>query len=914
MFILRNHLFNAFRATVLLICSIAAFAQTGGVFAGNGQSAPYSGDGGSAASAVISGPTGMAFDSSGNLYIAERGRIRKVDGLTKQINTVVEGAGLQAAGEESDYPYDVKLDAAGNLYWSDTAAHTVKKRHAITGVITTVAGRGTAGYSGDGGLAIEAELSLPTGLALDENGNIFVVDSGSHTLRRVDLITGVITTIAGNGTPGFSGDGGIALAARFDSPLGIAIDTSGNLYVSEMRNNRIRRIDISTGLIASIAGTGIAGYNGDGVAAVQANLRTPGLMTFDSAGNLIFADVLNNRVRMLEISSGLIWTVAGGRPLSLKAPAGVAISNPGTLLISESRGHVVRNVSLPAATVVTGLKLSTSLGRVPITVPVSLTAALATGNNVPGNATGVVNFFYGPTAEGLYGQLGTASLLNGEATLTTPLWDVGPWRINAEYLGDAAFAPTATSISGETGGQDLALTVTPLVKIGITPASPVSGESTAFTASLTPASQTGAIEFRDGETILGEAVVANGLATLSIAAPAAGVRSIGAVYRGDPIFGPVPSENLPVKVKRSAFAQLISSRNPSGQGSSVTFFALVAPAISNGTVAFYDNGVPIGNANVNPDFPGTSTFTTSSLGLGSHSITAKYGGDLDTGAATTAAVVQTVLGGATVSLLSNPAIPAPGQSVTYTAFVNPSSSTGLVQFFDGETFLGSGNLVSGTISISLASLPLGSHSVKAVYGGDANHSVASSNVILQSVLKKNITLTLASNLNPSVTGQAVQFTVNVNPATVTGTVQLINKGTSLGNITLRGGTASFVTSFLPAGTHSVQAVFSGDSQFNAGSSNVVTQQTKRATSVTISAMVNPGAAMILSAEVDPVAATGSVQFFDGLSLLGAGTLNGGKASLAISGLYSGHHLVKAFYLGDATHAANVSASSLVFVP
>ena len=910
---LQKSFYQAFVASVLLICTSTGFAQSGGVYAGNGQSSPYSGDGGSAVAAVLSGPTGMSFDSFGNVYIAERGHIRRVDGLTKQISTVVEGSGLSLSLEDgTDYPYDVKLDAAGNLYWSDTAAHIVRKRDGITGVITTVAGRGSSGYSGDGGLATEAELSLPTGLALDVDGNIYVVDSGNHTLRRVDRITGVITTLAGTGTPGFSGDGGSAPAARLNAPVGIAIDRSGNFYVSEMRNHRIRRIDVSSGSIESVAGTGIAGYNGDGLSAAQANLKMPGLMTFDNAGNLIFADVLNNRVRMLEISSGLIWTVAGGRPLSMKAPAGVAVSNVGTLLISESRGHVVRNLSFPGSTVVTGLKLSTAAGRVPITIPLSVTASLATGNNLPKNATGTVNFFYGPTADGTYGQLGTASLLNGEATLTTPLWDIGAWRINAEYLGDAVFAPTATSISGETGGQDLALTVTPLVKIGVSPASPVSGEAVAFTASLTPSSQAGTIEFRDGETVLGEAVLTNGLATLSASAPAAGVRSIGAIYRGDAIFGPVPAEDLPVKVKRSSYAQVISSRNPSGQGTTVTFFALVAPAINNGTVAFYDNGVLVGNANVNADFPGTSTFTTHSLTLGTHSITAKYAGDLDTGATTSASVVQSILGAATVSLFSNPATPAPGQSVTYTAIVNPAAATGLVQIFDGETLLGSANLVAGSISISLAGLTLGTHSVKAVYAGDFNHSAASSNVLSQSVLKKNIALTLNSNLNPSVTGQSVQLSVTVSPATTSGTVQLFDKGVSLGTINFRNGTASFITSFLSAGMHSLQVVYGGDSQFNAGSSNVITQQTKRATSVTMSAIVNP--ALVLTAEVDPRSASGSVQFFDGQLLIGSGTLVDGRASLAISGLVSGTHTVKAYYLGDAAHATNISAASLVLIP
>ena len=899
-------IFRSYLLFVILIwsCFSQAFGQT---YAGTGQPGPSSGDGGAASAAVITNPTGITLDTFGNLYIAERGHIRRVDGATKQISTLVVTATDESGNE---YPYDVKLDAAGNLFWCDTAAHVVRKRDAISGVITTVAGTGAAGYDGDGGRAAEASLNLPTGLAIDKAANLYIVDTGSHTVRRVDSTTGVIQTIAGNGTIGSTGDGGASIESTLNAPLGIAIDGAGNLYISEMGSHRIRRIDIATGLIFSAVGSGIAGYNGDGILASKANLKMPGLMAISSR-NLYFADVLNNRVRMMDVSSGLIWTIAGGRSAALKAPVGVAISPLGSLLISESKGHVVRSQALPGPTAVTGLNLGIKSNRVPITTPFSISANLSASNGLARNATGTVNFFYGPTEEGTYGQLGTAPLLNGEASLTTPLWNLGPWRINAEYLGDESFAPTATFITGESGGLDLPLLVTPLLNLSVHTESPVKGEPVSFTASLMPNTQTGTIEFRDGNLVIGSSEIASGLATLTAPAPAAGLRSISAVYKADNIYTGTASESLPVKVKQSAWAQLISSRNPAGQGDSVTFHALVSPALSTGSVSFYDNGVLIGSSPMNRNFPGSSMFTTSFTGLGNHVISAKYGGDPDTGGATAFAISQTVLSAVTISISSNPSNPTPGQTAIYTASVNPSSATGNIQFFDNDLDIGSAPLTRGTSSIALTNLAIGVHSVKAVYRGDATHSGNSSAPVVQTVLKRNSEVTVTSVSTTSTVGQGVVFTVAITPVTATGSVQLLDNGNVLGTIVLRNGMGSLITTALTAGTHAMQAVYNGDALLNASGSLIIYQQVKASTSLVLRTTPNPASStetIVLRAEVQPIAASGTVQFFDGNNLLGTGTFSNGIATMSVQGLPLGVHILKAVYEGNPTYTGSTSNS------
>ena len=233
-----------------------------------------------------------------------------------------------------------------------------------TGIITTVAGNGVRGSSGDGGHATAAQLSGPRGIALDLAGNIYIADTNDNRIRMVTGSTGIITTIAGNGNSGYSGDNGTATAAQLNRPIGVAIDTAGNIYIADTNNNRIRMITISTGYIATIAGDGIYGYSGDDGPATAAHFDFPFGITLDPTGNIYIADTYNNRIRMITISTGVITLIAGNgnsgysgengsaTVAQLNTPTGVALDTAGNIYIADEGNDRIRMVtsSSPAPT------------------------------------------------------------------------------------------------------------------------------------------------------------------------------------------------------------------------------------------------------------------------------------------------------------------------------------------------------------------------------------------------------------------------------------------------------------------------------------------------------------------------------------------------------------------------------------
>ncbi len=277
--------------------------------AGNGASG-YSGDGGPAVSAQLNGPIDVAEDPSGNLYIADYGNhtIRKVD--TGGIISTFAGTGVPgfagdggpAISAQLKYPMGLAVDAAGNVYIADTFNYRIR-RVTPAGVISTVVGTGTSGYSGDGGLATGAKLRGPTGLAFDSAGNLYFSDQYNHCVRKVTP-AGIISTAAGVcGASGYSGDGGPATLAHLNNPYGAAIDGSGNLLIADDGNARIRKV--AQGIISTIAGTGVAGYLGDGGPAENAKLFAPNSVSAGPDGRIYICDTLAFAVRVLTPTFGV---------------------------------------------------------------------------------------------------------------------------------------------------------------------------------------------------------------------------------------------------------------------------------------------------------------------------------------------------------------------------------------------------------------------------------------------------------------------------------------------------------------------------------------------------------------------------------------------------------------------------------
>ena len=297
---------------------------------------------------------GVALDVAGNVYIAD-GCVRKVDATTGDISTIA-GDGGPAAAAMLRSPCGVVFDVAGHLYIADRGNHCVRKVDASTGIISTVAGTGKRGFGGDGGRAVSTTLSDPGWIALDVAGNLYIADGSNHRIRKVDATTGIISTVAGTGEEGFGGDGGPAAAAMLKAPEGIALDISGNLYIADSGNTRVRKVDAPTGIISTVAGIGIPGFAGDGGPATAAMLNDPQGVALDEAGNLHIADAGhdgihfnfgNHRIRKVDATTGIISTVAGkgsgdGGPATSATclhPVDVALDEAGNVYIADD-GYV----------------------------------------------------------------------------------------------------------------------------------------------------------------------------------------------------------------------------------------------------------------------------------------------------------------------------------------------------------------------------------------------------------------------------------------------------------------------------------------------------------------------------------------------------------------------------------------------
>lgn len=326
---------------------------------GNGEPG-YAGDGGPAGAASLNEPKGLCVDRQGNLYIAdsENHVVRRVDRETGIITTV---AGVGPGGTTTPMmlpePVAAQPDEDEDPF-ADTSTDSTKAYTQVTDLSGTVryvtGGRLTIEQdSGDGGPARRARLNFPSAVAVDRLGNVYIADTMNHRVRKVDAKTGIITHVAGTGQARYSGDGGPAVQAAINEPTGLAV-TDEALYVADQSNNRVRRVDLVTGIITTAAGDGSAAYSGDQVPAVQASLAGPSGVAVGGDGLLYVADTFNSRIRSVDPATGEIATVAGdggtyryqgpeeSSSPSLSRPAGIAVSHDGKVYMTDSDSHLIR--------------------------------------------------------------------------------------------------------------------------------------------------------------------------------------------------------------------------------------------------------------------------------------------------------------------------------------------------------------------------------------------------------------------------------------------------------------------------------------------------------------------------------------------------------------------------------------------
>jgi hypothetical protein len=920
-------------------------------------------------------PTGVAVDGAGDLFIADshHNRVREVYGSGANAGNITTVAGNGNAGYDGtatvatstslNLPGAVAIDGAGNLYIADTNNNVIREVNLTSGSIRTIAGNSTPGYTGDTGAATSAELNSPQGIAVDPAGNVYIADTDNNAIREVNAATQTITTVAGDptGVPGSSGDGGLATAAKLDAPYGVALDPAGNLYIADSGNNRVRKVG-TTGYISTYAGSANSGSLGDGGLATSAELDSPLGVACDPAGNVYIADARNYEVRKVSAATGNITTVAGsytnstygdgktpytygnGQPgenytgngiatgAGIYAPYGVAVDAAGNLLIAEYFDHIIRDVFANSAT----LFFNTELWQNSVSPPQNQTI------ENDGNAAMSLTAFT-PDANAAVDTAASSCsasvAVDGHCTLAvefapTDANPPNPLVGNVAVTGDPADSPLNIAIVGQALPLNGAIVT---LSSNLNPAA--YGQTVTLNVSVAQAPTsnkgipTGTVTFTDtfgGATNpLGttQTLNASGNASLQLSNLAVGTHVITATYSGSTYYASSSSNPLSQVIQEQVTVTLASSspNDTSTFGTTVTFTANVAVSggiTPSGAVSFYNGATYLGTGSLNGS--GVATFGSASLPVGSNSITATYT-DVNNVTGTSSPLIQIVKQQTAASLVSslNPSIF--GSPVTFTATVVASGSivpTGPVVFFDGATEIGTGTLVaSGTAtavaSFQTATLAAGTHTVSASYGGDTNNFSSTSAGLIQTVNIASTTTTLAASANPAIAGKAVTFTATVvaDSGVAAGTVRFYSGTTLLGSGTLNGaGVASYSTATLAVGTYSITAAYQGNANDSASTSAALTLSVVEAT--TAVRLVSNAPSILVTNPVTFTATvtgngatpTGTVTFLDGTATLGSMALNGsGVATFTTSSLAVGTHNITAAYSGDAKDGAVTSA-------
>jgi sugar lactone lactonase YvrE len=953
--------------------------------AGDGQWVSVQ-DGGLATTTDLDLPSGVALDGAGNLYIADsaHNRIREVAASTGIISTVAgngNGAfggdgGLSTAAIASlNTPSRIALDGAGNLYIADTGNNRIRMITAATGIITTVAGNGAPGSPanvGDGSLATAANLNSPGGITLDLSGNLYIADTGNHRIRKVDSSTGIITTVAGigfmngNGSGGYSGDGVQASLAELNFPFAVAFDSLGNMYIPDSTNHRIREVTAVGGvisassIISTFAGNGTAGFSGDGGAAISAKLNSPSGVVFDSAGNLYIADTQNERIRKVSSTTQNITTIAGNGGnnyggdngsavvASIYGPYGIALDGKGNLFIADYFNHRIREVQSNLALLSFTLPVRQGSTSTPQdqTVendgsgPLDLTA-IAPDLNAKINDTSVANpCAIAPPSLPENGECAIGAVFAPSPSLVFPAGVTSESltaNIGIGKLGDTANSPLDIELVGVATAVN-STTIT--VSSSLNPSG--FGQNVTFTANLITGASTGnltgTVSFFDNATSLKANVALNApgtTATATFATPAltVGLHTITASYSGDAThFAATSTDNsaLPLiqTVNEGTATGLVSSLNPSPLGQNVTFTATVtAPngggVVPDGTIVFYDSTAILGTPALNAS--GVATLQTAALTTGLHSITAYYGGDApkQIQGSTSNTVPQDVQASSTVAVISSGSPSIYGTSVIFTATVTPNgtvAATGAVNFLDRAAKIGTGTLnAAGQAMFTISSLAVGSHTITAAYQGDTNYNGTTSPAITQTVTQAITSTTVAAFPNPGIAGRAVALTATVQviagAGTATGTITFTDGGAPLGTATLSGTGTATINPILSPGTHSIVASYGGD--INDGTSisaayplAVILATTQTAVSATpSSALVLAPVTIIAKVTGNGGIPTGSVTFLADNASIGTATVDAtGTATFTTSALVAGSHALSASYSGDANDSPSASAS------
>ncbi len=869
--------------------------------------------------------------------------------------------GIPATEANLNEPASVTLDGAGNMYIADTLHNKVRVvaapvPPAAVGIISTYAGTGQADYSGDNGSAVKATLDSPAGVALDGAGNLYIADSNNNVIRKVTP-AGIITTVAGNTTAGYTGDNVAATSTELNTPKGITVDSGGNLYIADTFNQRIRRVDAVTGIITTVAGNGDPSgkgdgkgtYTGDGKPAIDAGLSLPYAVAFDLSGNMYIPDSANNVVRMVAAQSGVltassvISTVAGFYPgnagnagngglataANLWSPSGVIVDPAGNLYISDTQNFRIQKVN--ATTGIINTLVVNNAGN-----------NLAPGGTVPAPAQ-------------IYAPIGLFLDSSGDLYFADHLFML----VEQVQSGLAVLNFTQTPVQvGDQSAPQLQTVENdgnaPLDLTKFEPDSNAAVDKATTTCSLTAPLNA------DSDCQIG-AVFAPPL-DLAFPPGAADEQADGNVdVYGNTVSNVTDKLNFPLDIELVGIATPVNATTltltssstlvspgvyNSNFGTAVTFTAVVTSGatagIPVGNVAFTDtlNGATTTlAASVGLNGSGVAIFTTATpLAVGSHTIKATFTGSASSNFLPSTGTLTQTVGEVTVTTVTSSQNPAAvGLKITFTATVTTPNGGGVpldgtVTFTDTPaggtaTPIGAAQTISasGIATVSTAALVPGLHTITATYSGDPTNGIISSKGTWSQDIQSPATVTLASSAPTSVYGDTVTFTVTVptiGTVAATGTAQILEQGQAapLATVNLAGNpaTGTFTTASLAVGTYSLTASYPGDDYYSPATSSPPLSQvvTQVQTTTTAVAVPNPGIAgapVVITATVagtqGVATPTGTVSFTDSLnggaavSLGSPVSLTGGTATISPT-LAPGSHSIVATYSGDANDAAS----------